>query len=251
MSAAQSPPSFGMVLRSLAFMAWMYGLLIVLGILMLPVQLGPRRGSIGAIRLWARLTLVGLRHIVGLKVEVRGTEHLPEGSALTAFKHQAMLDAIAPFAMFHDPCFVLKRELMWLPIFGWYAARSRMIPVNRGGGSTAVKAMGAAARQRLREARQIVIFPEGTRKEPDAAPAYKSGVSALYRDLGFACTPVATNCGLFWPAHGIVRRPGTAVYQFLEPIAPGLPRAEFMELLERRIETATEALMAEGRAGLR
>lgn len=248
MSETRSAPTFGMVMRSVAFMVWMYGLLFLLGILALPTLLGPRRGSILAIRLWAKLTLWGLHRFVGLKVEVRGVEFFPDGSALTAFKHQSMLDAIAPFAMLDDPCFVLKRELMWLPIFGWYAARSRMIPVNRGGGSAAVKAMSAAAVQRLRESRQIVIFPEGTRKDPGAKPAYKSGVSALYRDLEFPCTPVATNCGMFWPPHGIVRRPGVAVYQFLPPIEPGLERAEFMRALEERIETATDALVSEAGA---
>jgi 1-acyl-sn-glycerol-3-phosphate acyltransferase len=244
-----SPASAGEVARSLVYLVWLYGLMLVMGLLGSPLLLGPRRGVLWAIALWSRLALWGLRWIVGLKVEVRGLEHRPAGAGLVAAKHQGMLDTIAPFAVLPDPCFVLKRELMRLPVFGWYAGRSGMIPVHRGGGSSAVRALNAAARDRLQHARQIVIFPEGTRREPGAPPAYKSGVAALYRDLGFACTPMATNSGLFWPAHGFVRRPGVAVFEFLEPIPPGLKRAEFMRLLEERIEAASDRLLAEGRAG--
>ncbi|OYX31926.1 MAG: 1-acyl-sn-glycerol-3-phosphate acyltransferase [Caulobacterales bacterium 32-69-10] len=206
-----------------------------------------RRGALWAIATWSRGIVWGLRVIVGLRVEMRGRQHRPSGPALVASKHQGELDGIAPFVLLDDPCFVLKRELMRLPILGWYAARSRMIPVNREGGSKAVKALSAAARDRLTEARQIVIFPEGTRQLPGAAPDYKSGVSALYRDMDAPCVPLATNSGLFWPPRGLLRYPGVCVYEFLEPIPPGLKRADFMRQLEERIETASTALAAEGR----
>jgi 1-acyl-sn-glycerol-3-phosphate acyltransferase len=200
-----------------------------------------------AARLWSRLTVWGLGAIVGLRVEVRGLQHRPSGPALIAAKHHDMLDTIIPFSVLDDPCFVLKQELVRLPIYGWYVAKSGMIPIDRAGGAKAVKALSAAAQAHLREDRQIVIFPEGTRQEPGAPPAYKSGVALLYRDLGLDCTPLATNSGLFWPAHGLIRRPGVAVYEFLEPIPRGLKRAEFMQALEARIETASNALMAEAR----
>jgi 1-acyl-sn-glycerol-3-phosphate acyltransferase len=234
------------VLRSALFAVWMYGTLVVLGLAGLPLIV-TRRGALWAIQTWARGILWGLRVIVGMKVELRGVQHRPSGPGLVASKHQGELDGIAPFALLDDPCFVLKRELMRLPILGWYAASSRMIPVDRGGGSAAVKALSAAARDRLTEARQIIIFPEGTRQLPGAPPAYKSGVSALYRDLDFPCVPVATNSGLFWPAKGLLRYPGVCVYEFLEPIPPGLKRADFMRTLEERIETASTALAAEAR----
>ena len=183
--------------------------------------------------------------LVGLTVEFRGLEHRPKGAALIAAKHLGMLDTISPFLSLSDPCYVLKRELMRLPIFGWFAGKTAMIPVDRGGGSVAVRALSAAAADRLRDERQILIFPEGTRKEPGEPPQYKGGVAALYRDLALPCTPMATNSGLFWPAHGFVRRPGVAVFEYLEAIPPWLPRAEFMRRLETQIETATNALLAE------
>lgn len=232
--------------RSAVFTVWMYATLILLGLGCLPL-IGARRGALWAIQLWAKGVLWGLRVFVGMTVEVRGRQYRPSGAALVASKHQGELDGVAPFALLDDPCFVLKRELMRLPILGWYAARSRMIPVDRSGGAKAVKALSAAARDRLTEDRQIVIFPEGTRQVPGAPPDYKSGVSALYRDLGFPCVPVATNSGLFWPAKGLLRYPGVCVYEFLEPIPPGLPRAEFMRRLEAQIETASTALAAEAR----
>jgi 1-acyl-sn-glycerol-3-phosphate acyltransferase len=234
------------VVRSLVFVGWLYGLMLVLGLAATPVLLGPRRWLMGIVHLWVRLVLWGLRAFVGQRVEVRGLEHRPTGAAIVAAKHLSMLDTIAPFQVLPDPCFVLKKELMRLPIYGWFARKTDMIPVNRGGGSQAVRELSAAAQDRLRHARQILIFPEGTRKELGAEPHYKGGVAALYRDLALPCTPMATNSGLFWPAHGFVRRPGVVVFEFLEPIPPGLARAAFMRELEERVETATNRLLAEG-----
>jgi len=233
------------VVRSLVFTAWLYGLMLGLGLLSLPLLLAPRPLVMALVRFWVRLVLWGLRTMVGVRVEVRGLEHRPTGPALIGAKHLGMLDTIAPLIFLPDPCFVLKQELMRLPIYGWFAAKTGMIPVDRSGGSKAVRRLTTAALGRLCEARQIVIFPEGTRTEPGAPPDYKGGVAALYRDLQLPCTPMATNSGLFWPAHGFIRRPGTAVFEFLEPIPPGLPRARFMRELEGRIEIATNALLAE------
>jgi 1-acyl-sn-glycerol-3-phosphate acyltransferase len=239
-------PSPGQALRSALYAVWLVGLMLIEGIVGLPLLLGPRTWPLGAIRLWSRLQLWGLRHIAGVRVEFRGLQHRPTGSAIVASKHQGELDGFAPFAIMPDPCFVLKNELMRLPVLGWYAQASGMIPIVRGGGSATVRALSAEARQRLAQAsRQIVIFPEGTRKLPGAAPDYKSGVAALYRDLALPCVPVATNSGQCWPIHGLMMRPGLVVYEFLEPIPPGLKRAEFMRVLEERIEAASTALLAE------
>lgn len=235
----------GSVVRSLIFTAWLYGLIIGLGLAGAPLLLGPRAGIMWLVRLWTRLVLWGLDKIVGQTIEVRGLEYRPTGPALVAAKHLGMLDTIAPFAFLPDPCFVLKRELMKIPVYGWFAAKTGMIPVNRGGGSQAVRDLSDAARDRLAEVRQVLIFPEGTRKEVGAPPRYKHGVAGLYRDLHLPCTPMATNSGVFWPAHGFIRRPGVVVFEFLEPIQPGVHRGEFMRRLERRIEKASNALLAE------
>lgn len=235
-----------LVLRSAVFTVWMYVTLFLFGFGCIPLLAFPG-GAHWAIRNWAKGILWGLRVFCGMRVVVRGREYLPTGAALIASKHQGELDGIAPLALLDDPCFVLKRELMKVPVVGWYAGGSGMIPVDRSGGSRTIKALGAMAAQRLSEARQLLIFPEGTRQEPGAPPKYKSGVSALYRDLAIPCVPVATNSGLFWPPRGLLRHPGTCVYEFLPPIQPGLARQAFMAELEKRIETATNALVAQGR----
>jgi 1-acyl-sn-glycerol-3-phosphate acyltransferase len=157
-----------------------------------------------------------------------------------------MLDTVTPFDVLADPAFVLKKQLMNVPVYGWFAARAGMIPVDREAHAKALKQLVNDARTRLEQGRQIVIFPEGTRGPPGVAGAYKPGVAALYRELGMACTPLALNTGVHWPAHGFLRTPGTIVFEFLEPIPAGLKRGEFMRILQDRIETASTALIAEG-----
>jgi 1-acyl-sn-glycerol-3-phosphate acyltransferase len=199
------------------------------------------------VRTWSRYVLFGLRWIVGLRVEVRGLERRPTGQGLIAAKHLGMLDTVAPFDFLPDPAFVLKKELMALPFYGWFARRAGMIPVDREAHARALKQLVRDSKQRLAEGRQIIIFPEGTRKRPGEAGDYKPGVAALYRELEAPCIPMATNSGLFWPAKGMDWKAGTAVFELLEPIPAGLKRAEFMRRLEDRIETATARLIEEGR----
>nr|WP_246328780.1 lysophospholipid acyltransferase family protein [Brevundimonas lenta] len=208
-----------------------------------PTLLMPHHIAMGVIKLWARFVLFGLRWIAGVKVEFRGLEHRPSGPALIASKHQGMLDIVVPFILFDDPAMVMKKELMPLPFIGWFAGKTRMIPVDREAHSKALKELVRNARARLADGRQIVIFPEGTRTVPGAAPDYKPGVAALYRDLDVPCALMATNSGEHWPAHGFHRYPGTVVFEFLPPIPAGLKRAEFMAQLEERIETASTKLL--------
>ena len=229
---------------SFLFTAWLYGSMAVLGTLAAPLLLFRRERAWGLVRVWVRGVLWALRAFCGVRVEVRGREHLPAGAALVAAKHQSMLDTVAPLDLLPDPAYVLKRELMRLPFFGWWTAKLDMVPIDRGGGSTTLRAMTHAARDRLADGRQLVIFPEGTRQEPGASPDYKPGVAGLYRELDAPCTPVATNSGVCWPPHGFLRFPGTVVYEFLPPIAPGLKRASFMAVLEDRIEEASAALLS-------
>jgi 1-acyl-sn-glycerol-3-phosphate acyltransferase len=240
------PPMTAMeTVRAWLFAVWLYGMIAIVGLTAVPLLFGPRAGVMWLVRLWVALVMWGLKVIVGQTVEFRGMQHKPKGAAIIACKHLGMLDTIVPFQILADPCFVLKRELIRLPVYGWFAGKTGMIPVDRGGGSQAVRDLSAAALDRLHEERQIVIFPEGTRKPLGADPQYKGGVAALYRDLNLPCTPMATNSGAYWPAHGVDWRPGVAVFEFLEPIPNGLARAEFMRRLEVRIENASNALLAE------
>lgn len=229
--------------RSLLFTLWLYLSMPLFAVLLSPALLMPHKAAMGVIKLWARFVLFGLRWIAGVKVEVRGLEHRPNGPALIAAKHQGMLDVIAPFAFLDDACFVMKKELMPLPFFGWFAWKTKMIAVDRAAHAKALKAMVRQTRARLAEGRQLLIFPEGTRTTPGEPADYKPGVAAIYRDVDAPCWPVATNSGVHWPAHGFKRYPGTVVFEFLPPIPAGLKRVEFMKQLESRIEDASIALL--------
>ena len=232
--------------RAVLYFLWFYLITIPLAVAYSALLIAPRRAMIEAVRAWARVMVFGLRVLGGVQMEVRGLEHLAPGRALVAAKHQSLFDFIGPFAIFPDACFVLKQELLAIPFFGWNASKGGMIAINRGGHAKALKDLLRSARDRLSEPRQVVIFPEGTRKAPGDPPDYKPGVAALYRDLGLACTPVATNSGVHLSARGVLRSTGVIVYEFLPPIPPGLKRAEFMAELERRIETASNALLDAG-----
>ena len=229
--------------RSLLFTLWLYLSMPLFAVLLSPALLMPHGAAMGVIKMWARFVLFGLRWIAGVKVEVRGLEHRPNGPALIAAKHQGMLDVIAPFAFLDAACFVMKKELMPLPFFGWFAWKTKMIAVDRAAHAKALKDMVRQTRARLAEGRQILIFPEGTRTTPGEPADYKPGVAAIYRDVEAPCWPVATNSGVHWPAHGFKRYPGTVVFEFLPPIPAGLKRAAFMAELESRIEGASTALL--------
>jgi 1-acyl-sn-glycerol-3-phosphate acyltransferase len=233
-------------LRSLLFVAWFYLVSAVLAIGYSVLLIMPRQAMLEGLRIWARLVNWGLKVFAGVRIELRGREHMPTGKALIAAKHQGMFDTIGPFSFLPDACIVLKQELLAIPFYGWEARRAGMIPIDRQAHAKALKSLMRAAREAVKEPRQIVIFPEGTRKDPGDPPDYKPGVAALYRDLDLPCTPMATNSGVHWPAHGFLRRPGTIVFEFLPAIPPGLKRDAFMTELQDRIETASNRLLAEG-----
>jgi 1-acyl-sn-glycerol-3-phosphate acyltransferase len=229
-------------LRSALFLIWFIGVSLALHVVLLPLLLAPRSATVWAAKTWSRSVLFGLKHIAGQSIEVRGP--LPVGPVLIAAKHFSMWETIALVAMLHDPSIVLKRELLWIPLYGWFAAKHDMIPIDRASGAKAVRRMQAAAKRAAAAARPIIIFPEGTRKKPGAQPDYKPGTAGLYALLGLPCVPVAHNSGLFWRGW-FLRKPGTIVVEFLEPIAPGLKRHEFMSDLQTRIEGATNRLLHE------
>ncbi len=235
-----------MYARSLLFVGWMYGLMAVMGILCLPTLLMPRRAALAAMALWRRLVLWGLKVLCGITFEVRGRKHMPREGALVAMKHQSMFETIVAWELIPDPAIILKKELVFLPVFGWYALKLENIVVDRGAHANALRKMLRAADRRVREGRQVVIFPEGTRVAPGEHVPYKPGVAALYRELDRPCVPVALNSGLCWPAHGVLRRPGHIVFDILPPIPPGLSRRDFMRELEARLEPAADALLPPG-----
>lgn len=234
-------------LRSLAFNLAFY--LNTLGwlIVAIPTFFMPYRGIIWIAKTWGRSNLFLLRTICGIHADFRGLEKLPPGGFIAAVKHQSAWDTFALLWMFRDPTFILKRELQWIPLFGWFTIKGRMIPVDRGGGSQALLAMNELARAELAKGRQIVIFPEGTRRAAGAEPRYKYGVALLYAAGDVPCVPIALNSGLFWPRRTFMRYPGTVIVEVLDPIMPGLPKDEFFAELQRIIEDGTARLIAEAK----
>jgi 1-acyl-sn-glycerol-3-phosphate acyltransferase len=226
--------------RSALFLIWFVVVSLVINIASLPLLVLPWRATVWTANKWALLLLFGLEHIVGLRMEVRGT--VPRGAALIAAKHFSMWETIALLAVLDAPAIVIKRELLWVPLYGWYCLKQGMIPIDRSAGARAIRRMHEAAKRAVEAGQPIVIFPEGTRKKPGASPDYKPGVAALYSMLGLPCIPMTHNSGLFWQGW-FLRKPGTVVVEFLPPIAPGLSRKEFMMQLETRLETATNALL--------
>lgn len=230
-------------LRSLIFVALFYAWSVFVAVGLSPFLLGPRSWAMELMRVWARGIIWLLRVVCDIKVEVRGKEHMPTGAALVAPKHHCMLDVFAQFAWLPDACFVMKKELTWIPFFSWWGMRAKMIVVDRAGHATALRKLIRDSKERFADSRQLLIFPEGTRSAPGAPADYKPGIAALYREIDVPVHPVATNAGVHWPKHGFMRKPGTIVFEYLEPIAPGLKRAEFMRLLQDRIETASTKLL--------
>lgn len=240
-------PSLTVVLRSLAFNLLFLLNFLLFGALLLPRMLFSGRVMLAGVKGWSRANLWLLRHVAGIVVEFRG--QVPEGALLVVSKHQSVIETFALVPAFADPTFVLKRELMRIPFFGWYAHRCGMIPVDRSGGISALHRMVELGRRELATGRQIVIFPEGTRRAPGDPPDYKLGAAFLYSELAASVLPVALNTGLFWRRGSFIKHPGLAVIEFLEPVPAGLKRSAILPLLEARIETATAALVVEALHG--
>jgi 1-acyl-sn-glycerol-3-phosphate acyltransferase len=230
------------LVRSALFFLWFALVSAILAILFLPALLLPRAITVWMSRRWSMLVFWGLKVFAGTGFEVRGA--MPGHGVLVAAKHMSMWDTLALYLVLDDPAVVLKRGLTLVPFYGWYVAKAGSIAIDRKGGAQTLRRMAAAAKAVIAQSRSILIFPEGTRKKVGAAPDYKPGVAGLYGQLDVACVPAALNSGLFWT--GFIKRPGTIVLEFLEPIPPGLRSRDFMKLLEERIETATARLVAEG-----
>ena len=233
------------VLRSIVFNLCFYLSITLLMTYCIPLLVFDRRIVSRVAHVWARMFLWQLRVICDLKVEFRGLENLPKGGVILAPKHQSLWETFALIRHSPEFCFILKRELMWLPLFGWYLSRSGQIAIDRAKASTALAQATRKSREAVEDGRHLIIFPEGTRRPAGAEPQYKFGVAAIYHDSGVPCVPVALNSGLFWPRRSFLRRPGTVVVEYLPPIAPGLDKRVFMKQLMDEIETATHRITQE------
>lgn len=234
--------------RSLLFNVLFYVTTTLFVVIGSPLLFAPRGWAMAALKVHARFELWLLRAIVGTTIEVRGRGNIPQGPCLVASKHQSAWETFALIPIFRDPALLMKRELFFIPFHGWFSRKFEMIPVDRDKGPAALRRMLREARKRIDDGREIIIFPEGTRRPPGAPPDYKTGIVLLYYALGVPCLPVALNSGLFWPRRSVIRRPGTIVVEILPPIPPGLPREEFLRRLQEAIEGASSRLLVEAGA---
>lgn len=234
------------ILRSILFNTLFYANLILQMILLSPYYfLAPRKKAFVIPKNWARSNHWLMEKIVGTTFTVEGLENIPKGGYILAPKHQSLWDTYALLPWLDDPVYILKRELMWIPIFGWYVARQKMIPVDRGAKGKVMVGVMERTKKEMADGRQLIIYPEGTRRPPGAEPAYKYGIARIYRDLEVPVVPVAMHPGLFWPRRKFLRFPGHFKVKILPPIAPGLDPDTFYETLIEKLEWASDELLIE------
>jgi 1-acyl-sn-glycerol-3-phosphate acyltransferase len=240
-----------LLLRSTAFNLLYLLWSLAMHIVCLPILLGPPRWTRAAGGLWIDVTLWLLKHVVGLSHRVVGAENLPLGPAIFAAKHQSAWETLFLSRYLNYPAFVLKRELLRIPLFGWYIGKVGMIAIDRTAGASALRRMARQATETFAEGRSLLIFPEGTRVSPGQHRAYHPGVAGIYTQLKVPVVPVALNSGLFWGRRAFVKRPGIITVEILPPIPPGLDRKGLMRDLEARIETASNVLASAAEAQVR
>ncbi len=230
-------------IRALLFIAQMYVMFVVIGLGYVPYAIFSRHGARAACKAFSRYVFWSMEWMIGLKAEVRG--EVPQGEVLIAAKHQSFLDIMMIFTALPSAKFIMKRDILWTPIIGFYAKRLDCVPVERGKRGAAIAKMVADVEAGRANAGQLIIYSQGTRVAPGVKAPYKVGTGVLYEQLGQPCVPVAINVGVFWPRKGLWRKPGVAVVEFLPAIAPGMDRDAFMELLEESVEGKSDALMRE------
>ena len=239
-----------MVVRSLVFTVLTFLWTVSLCVVGVPTFFLPRRRLHRMSALWTRGIFWLLRTVVGLRYELRRVATLPAPPYILAVKHQSTFETLVFHTFLDEPIFVLKNELLRVPVLGWYLAKAGMIGIDRSAGAGAMKKMLREARDVLRSGRQIIVFPEGTRAPPGEQRPYHAGIAALYLHFEVPVIPVALNSGVFWGRRAFVKKPGLITVEFLPPIPPGLDRAGFMQALEGQLEGTSNRLVAEATQGL-
>lgn len=234
------------VLRSFFFNLVFYINIVMQMIVFTPFYfLAPRKKAYFVPKTWARTNNWLMKWMVGTTFEIEGLENIPEGGYIFAPKHESFWDVFGLLPWLDDPVFILKRELTWIPLFGWYVMKQRMIPVNRGAKGKVMLQVIRRALEEMAAGRQLIIYPEGTRTSPGAPPSYKFGVARIYRDLKVPVVPVVMHPGLFWPRRKFLRYPGHFKVKILPPIEAGLDPDVFYKRMIDVMETASDALLIE------
>ena len=228
-------------IRSLTCDFLMYFLMALIGVLGLPYAVFSRKNTYKLIRIYCSSVFFILRYVAKLKVEIRGK--IPTESCLICSKHQSFLDVLMLASVLPDFRFIIKHQLTYLPVIGFYAKQTGCVAVNRAKKIGTVNKMLDGLNQE--EDRQTVVYPQGTRVLPYAQKPYKFGAGLIYKNLGLKCYLVATNAGSFWARRSLYRYPGTAIIEFIDVLDPNLEVAQFMSQIENKIELASNKLMDE------
>lgn len=231
--------------RSALFNLCFFGITAAFCLAAIPTLLMRRAAVLSMMHRWAWSVVWLLRAICGIRFRLEGTEHLPRPGepALIAAKHQSAFDTIIWLGLLPAPAYVLKRELLRIPVYGRLAAHAGMIPVDRSAGASAMRHLLRAGREAAGRGAQIVIFPEGTRTAPGERVPYQPGVAALAAATGLPVIPAAIDSGRVWGRRAFRKRPGTITLAILPPIPAGTTRDTLMRSLEHTIENATDMLM--------
>ncbi|WP_310619273.1 lysophospholipid acyltransferase family protein [Flexibacterium corallicola] len=236
------------ILRTILFNIVFYLSTIVYLIVISPILALPRKKGLWVYPWWGLMARFQLRWIGGIKSEILDVDRIPKGGCIVAIKHQSSWEAITLYSLFQDSAYIIKRDLTYVPLTGWYLLKYKFITVHRGERSLTVAKMIDDAKTAINDGRTIVIFPEGTRQPLGAAPKYKLGICNLYNELGCPVIPIAVNSGAYWPRHGFFCPPGTIRAQVLPAIPPNLPQDEFMKILTESLEEASNRLLDQAEA---
>lgn len=232
-------------LRSVLFNIYYIVWTLLMGVVYLPLLVVlPKRAFTSMVRIWLNGLIGGARVLVGIRWRIEGKENLPQGACIVVSKHQSAWETLFFHILLADPVYVLKKELLSIPLVGWYMRKTGMIAIDRNAGASALRGMLKQADAVLAENHQIVIFPEGTRVIPGDQKPWQPGVGALYGRFGdrIPVVPVALNSGLVWPRNSFVKTPGEVVVRVLPPMPVGLDKRAFVEQVRQTIETATDEL---------
>ncbi|MCL4677499.1 MAG: 1-acyl-sn-glycerol-3-phosphate acyltransferase [Alphaproteobacteria bacterium] len=239
------------MIRSTLYNLCFYSLTACACILCLPTLLMPRRAFMTVVHGFVFCNHILERYILALDFEVRGREYLPPGPCIIAAKHQSAYETTKLHILFDDPAIILKRELLKIPLWGRYLAKSDVIAIDRSTPKSAIESIQTGAKRVMEQGRQIVIFPQGTRVATHVTAKdrpYKIGVVRIQEATQLPIIPLAMNTGVFWPRNSWLKTPGRVVFEFLPPILPGDSPDKILANLQETLESRTDALMSEARA---
>lgn len=230
-------------LGSAVFTLYLFASVVIFGLAVLPTVVLPRRVPYAGAKAWARSVLWMLRWLCGLEYRVEGTEHLPKSTAVVLMKHSSAWETVAQLVIFPPQTWVLKRELTWIPVFGWVLLGLRPIAIDRKGGRSAVQQVLQLGQRRLAEGNWVVIFPEGTRVPAGETRRYGMSGALLAQSAGVPVIPVAHNAGDYWARRSWLKRRGTIRVVIGPPIATvGIDARVVNELTQRWIEDTVARL---------